>query len=209
MDVERGSRQRREGEADGPWGQRPTRINHELGGVRQTGASGRRSDWMCGDDKPRRAKGLWPGSAWLAEDALRRLLRKEPPTPGRMRESTGELNGCQTSADGRALGRGPCFQPCWGKPTARNDWRGGGKREGLRALRAPSSYSTSSNRVDEGNEGAGDWTCVAFGSVQALLLRSEPLTGRFAQPTPGESADARPLRSFRLRVVIRIECDSH
>jgi hypothetical protein len=51
-------------------------------------------------------------------------------TPEQMRVTGRELNGCQTSADERSPGRRLHFQPCWGKPAARNEWRGWRKRNG-------------------------------------------------------------------------------
>ena len=127
MDAKRVSEQRREGEADSPRGQRSAGINHKPDGVRQTGASGRSSVYRCGDDKPCRAKGLWVRSADSAEEAVRPLPLWGLPRPGHMRESAGKLNAGQTPLGGRARGRRPHFQPYWGKPTVRNDWRGLGK----------------------------------------------------------------------------------
>jgi hypothetical protein len=172
MHVKRGSRQRREGEADGPWGRRPARISHKLDGVRQTGASGRSSVERCGHDKPCRSKGRWAGSAWLVEEAVRRLLHKEPATPGRLRESTGELNGCQTSQGGRAGGSRRRFQPCWGKPTARNEWRGRGK-QGQQCCVRPRPTRLPPTEGNEGTEETMNRSCAGYRFVQAVVLRSE------------------------------------
>src|SRR5438552_17344490 len=48
-------------------------------------------------------------------------------TPGQMRVAGRALNDGQTSWDGRTVGIRLHFQPCRGKPAARNEWRGLGK----------------------------------------------------------------------------------
>ena len=79
------------------------------------------------------------GRRWNGRGNKVMALETGIKTPGPMRVTGKELNGCQTSADERSLGRRLHFQPCWGKPAARNEWRGWRKRNEWPADRLPRS----------------------------------------------------------------------
>jgi hypothetical protein len=114
------TKQRREGEANGPQGQRPARASEEpkLAGVRQTGASGRSSDCRHWDNKRCRAKGLWAPPCF----------EKSGHRAGSGKKCRG---GVKRGWKGLRKGAVPecgSFQPDWGKLTVRDDKRGWRKR---------------------------------------------------------------------------------
>jgi hypothetical protein len=115
-------RQRREGEADGPQGQRPARVSR--GGPNRTEfvrPAHQAVVAIAGADMINRAE---PRACGHSREP--RLL---DPEPG-MERNAGSASNAAGNGCGRAWSDEAGFQPYWGKPAVRHDQRGWRKRSG-------------------------------------------------------------------------------